>query len=169
MSECTEQCSPKVLGAIFGAVETQNQHEVDWISVFTCSPHVQEVLTNIVSDIQITQQELLQGQLQDPTISHVLQLKKSGGKPDSRVRNMGVNIKQLLREWKRLHVSQEGLLKRKTCTQIVLPNKYKELVYKYLHCEMGHMGVEQVLQAARQKFYWPGMQKDIEFFYNPGL
>ena len=29
---------------------------------------------------------------------------------------------------------------------------------------MGHLGVEQVLHLAKQRFYWPGMQKDIEFF-----
>lgn len=56
-----------------------------------------------------------------------------------------VKIKQLLYEWKRVYVSQEGLLKCKTATytQIVLPEKYKEMVHKYLHCEMGHLGVEQ--------------------------
>ena len=160
MSECTEQCPPEVLGAIFSAVETQKEHEVDWISAITCSPHVQEIAADYQSDIKVTQQELLQAQLQDTAISYVLQLKKSGEKPDRR------KSTQLLHEWKRLHVSQEGLLKRKTatCTQIVLPEKYKELVYKYLHCEMGHLGVERVLNLARQRFYWPGMQKDIEFF-----
>lgn len=75
-------------------------------------------------------------------------------------------VKQLLHEWKRLFVSEEGVLKRKpaTCTQIVLPEQYRGLVYRYLHCEMGHLGVERVLHLARDRFYWPGMQKDIEFF-----
>lgn len=135
---------------------------MDWVSAITCSPHVQELAADNQPDIKVTQQELLQAQLQDPVISHVLWLKKSGGKP---VRRVTEKTKQLLHEWKRLHVSQEGLLKCKTsCTQIVLPETYKELVYKYLHCEMGHLGVEWVLHLARQRFYWPGMQKDIEFF-----
>lgn len=167
MSECTEQCSPEVLGAIFSAVETQSQHKVDWISAITCSPLVQEIVADDLPDFEVTPQELLQAQLQDPAISTVLQLRKSGVKPDRKVMAMeAAHIKQLLHEWKRLYVSQEGLLKRKTttCTQIVLPGKYKELVYKYLHCEMGHLGVDRVLHLARQRFYWPGMQKDIEFF-----
>lgn len=29
---------------------------------------------------------------------------------------------------------------------------------------MGHLGVDRVVNLARQRFYWPGMQKDIEFF-----
>lgn len=41
-----------------------------------------------------------------------------------------VKTKQLLHEWKRLYISQEGLLKRKTptVTHVVLPERYKELV-----------------------------------------
>ncbi|XP_050932432.1 uncharacterized protein LOC127143390 [Lates calcarifer] len=143
MSECTEQCSPEVLSAIFGSVETQKQHEMDWISAITCSPHVQDFAADNQPDIKVTQQELLQAQSQDPVISHVLQLKASGVKPDRRIMGMETNkTKQLLHEWKRLYVSEEGLLKRKTatCTQIVLPEKYKAVVYKYLHCEMGHLG-----------------------------
>lgn len=167
MSECTEQCSPEVLSAIFSTVETQKRHEMDWISAITYSPLVYELAADKQSDIKVTQEELLQTQLQDPVISCVLQLKASGGKPDRRVIDRETTkTKQLLHEWKRLCVSQEGLLKCKTatCTQIVLPEKYKELVCKCLHCEMGHFGVERVLNLARQRFYWPGMQKDIEFF-----
>lgn len=74
--------------------------------------------------------------------------------------------KKLLHEWTRLFVSEEGLLKRRTTTytQIVLPEQYKELVYRYLHCEMGHLGVDRVLYLARDRFYWLGMQKDIHSF-----
>ncbi len=75
MSECTEQYTPEVLSAIFSAVETQNKHEVEWVSATTCNPYVHDQ-----PDIQVTQQELLQAQLQDPVISQVLQWRTSGGK-----------------------------------------------------------------------------------------
>lgn len=167
ISECTEQCSPEVLGAIFSAVENQQQCEVDWISAISCSPLAQEMTTDSQPDIQVTPHELLQAQLQDPVISHVFELKKLSEKPKKWVMNTKTaKAKQLLHEWKRLFVSQEGLLKRKTATytQIVLPDQYKELVYKYLHCEMGHLGVERVLHLARNRFYWPRMQNDIALF-----
>ncbi len=109
MSECTEQYTPEVLSAIFNAVETQNKHEVEWVSAITCNPYVQELAAHDQPDIQVTQQELLQAQLQDPVISQVLQLKMSGEKPDRRVMNMDTaKTKQLLHEWKRLYVSQDG-------------------------------------------------------------
>jgi len=141
---------------------------VDWISAITCSPHIQEVTADNQPDIKILQQELLQAQSQDPAISRVLNLKKLGDRPDRKLMNMETaQVKQLLHEWKRLFVSEEGVLKRKTatCTQIVLPEQYRGPVYRYLHCEMGHLGVERVLHLARDRFYWPGMQKDIEFFF----
>lgn len=99
--------------------------------------------------MQVTQQELLQAPF---------------------ARHRYILCTQLLHEEKRLYVSQEGLLKRKTATytQIVLPDKYKELVKKYLHSDMGHLGVDRVLHLPRQRFYWLGMQKDIEF-HNPSL
>lgn len=42
ISECTEQCSPEVLGAIFSAVEKQQQCDFDWISAISCCLHVQD-------------------------------------------------------------------------------------------------------------------------------
>ena len=115
MSECTEQCSPEALSVVFSTVETLKQQEVDWISVITCSPHVQELTAVNQPDVKVTQQELLQAQLRDSVISRVLQLKASGQKPDKSVMNREtVKTKQLLHEWRRLYVSQEGLLQRKT-------------------------------------------------------
>ena len=38
------------------------------------------------------------------------------------------------------------------------------MVYRELHEEMGHLGVERVLDLARQRFFWPNKRKDIEHF-----
>lgn len=119
MSECTERCSPEVLSAIFNAVETQKQHDVDWISAITCTPHIQELVADNQPDIKVTPQELLHAQLQDPVISHVLQLRQTGEKPDRRFMTMeAAKIKQLLHEWKRLYISEEGRKIQRTCVQI---------------------------------------------------
>lgn len=59
MSECTEQCSPEALSVIFSTGETLKQQEVDWISVITCSPHVQELTAVNQPDVKVTHQELL--------------------------------------------------------------------------------------------------------------
>ena len=64
MCECTGQCGPEVLGSIFNAVENQEEHDVDWISAITCSPHIQEIAADTVRHKE-TQQELLKALLQD--------------------------------------------------------------------------------------------------------
>ena len=37
-------------------------------------------------------------------------------------------------------------------------------MYNELNEEMGHLGSDKVVGLARQRFYWPYMQADIEFF-----
>jgi hypothetical protein len=39
--------------------------------------------------------------------------------------------------------------------QLVLPTKYRSLVYRELHEKMGHLGPERVFNLARERFCWP--------------
>ncbi len=56
------------------------------------------------------------------------------------------------------------ILRRKSgsCNQIVLPRKFHRTVLTELHDKMGHLGPERVLHLARDRFYWPRMQSDVE-------
>ncbi|XP_022111630.1 uncharacterized protein LOC110990852, partial [Acanthaster planci] len=76
------------------------------------------------------------------------------------------NISALLREWDKLELDADGILHRRAGgkLQLVLPKKYHPVVYKELHKEMGHLGAERVVHLARDRFYWPRMQRDIEHF-----
>ena len=71
----------------------------------------------------------------------------------------------LLRQKKNI-VMENGVLVRKTggVTQIVLPKCYHNLVYQELHEKLGHLGAEKAVELARKRFFWPYMQKDIEFY-----
>lgn len=71
----------------------------------------------------------------------------------------------MVREKQKLHIDDhDGLLYRKTASrsQLLLPKKFHELVYKELHEDMGHLGVERVLTLVRDCSYWPHMQRDRE-------
>ena len=61
---------------------------------------------------------------------------------------------------------ENGVLVRTTKNrrQLVLPYKFHDLVFQELHSKMGHLGHEKVEELARQRLYWPFMQKDIELF-----
>lgn len=109
----------------------------------------------------------MQAQLKDAAVSRILELKSQRTKPKpTECQQESYKVKQLLQEWNRLHVSPDGLLQRKTAkrTQVVVPSQYRTLIYKYLHTEMAHLGTERVLNLARERFYWPRMQHDIEHF-----
>lgn len=53
----------------------------------------------------------------------------------------------LMREKSRLFIDEDGILVRKTATrsQRVLPKKFHALIYRELHEDMGHLGVECTL------------------------
>lgn len=40
---------------------------------------------------------------------------------------------------------------------------YKEAVYKELHTNVGHYGVDRTLQLTKNRFYWQKMEKDIRY------
>ncbi len=50
--------------------------------------------------------------------------------------------------------------------QLNLPEKLKSVVLKTQNSDMGHVGVEKVTHLARERFYWPNMQRDIEDYVN---
>ena len=93
--------------------------------------------------------------------------KTEGKKPTiAQQRNETLETRALLREWQRLEVGKDGLLRRKReqNLQLVLPKKYHHIIYQELHEEMGHLGAERVVQLARERFFWAYMQRDITHF-----
>ena len=73
---------------------------------------------------------------------------KSKGKNFTKMDRESVSseARRLMGEWSRLFI-QNGLLYRQTGPhkQLVVPTKFRPLVLKYLHDDMGHVGVEKVL------------------------
>ena len=88
------------------------------------------------------------------------------GETSTKMNDLPALSKLLLRERARLFLDDDNLLWRKTSTstQVVLPLKHREMIFKVLHTDMGHLGAERVLQLARQRVYWPKMKTDIEQF-----
>ena len=75
-------------------------------------------------------------------------------------------VAMLLKQWLKLHVDHDGVLRRRTSRreQLLIPKAYHPLVFKELHQDMGHLGVERTLDLIRERFYWPQMGKDVEHF-----
>ena len=116
---------------------------------------------------RIEPQVILEAQRADPSVGRVLAYKLDEQRPTVReLRRELPSTRALLREWHKLEVGEDGLPWRKSGKnlQLVLPKRFHPLVYKELHQEMGHLGVERVLHLAREMFYWPHMQSDITHY-----
>ena len=46
--------------------------------------------------------------------------------------------------------------------QLVLPQNYQKKALQGCHDDIGHMGIEQMLDLLQDWFYWAGMTKDAE-------
>ena len=170
MKTCTEEVGTDEIQAIACSAQVQADGGSTWITTLTDNPAV------LTSDLtlfkqshlpQIQQVDIAAAQRQDRVIGRVLSYLKSGKRPTSAATSADLPAtKQLLFEWKKLEVGSDNILRRISgpYKQIVLPRKFHQLVYKELHEEMGHLGAEKVTNLARQRFYWPRMQSDIEFY-----
>lgn len=156
--------SSDCVAATTQAVETQD----------SSSPMVCPVLASpqCIAVSQVRQEpfsvaEIRQAQQDDKDIGPIIQCKLKDCKPlGHELKAFSMQSKSLLCEWERLHVDEDGVLRRKTVnkTQLVLPEVYKSTVLKGLHDEMGHQGIDRTTSLIRDRFFWPYMQREIEHY-----
>ena len=159
-AECTEQYEPREIGAVISGALTAKPAVVSHV---VAKQVVMEPAA--VEKVFVSVKELVDKQRDDGVIGPVYQLVSAGSRPNRKEwAQLAPGSKSLAKSFKKLFVTEAGVLKRKTVRyeQIVLPDTYHQLVFKELHEEMGHLGVEKVVELAQQRFYWPGMASDIQ-------
>lgn len=115
----------------------------------------------------LTEEDLREKQRTDPCIREVIYQMESGVTPSPTLRANLPDLSLLLREWNRL-VLKDGILFRKrqegasTTLQLVLPTELRESALQSLHDDMGHLGVDRVLDLVRARFFWPRMATSVE-------
>ena len=164
MAEYSEEISPSTIHAVNQGVKAEQYHETTWIGAMTASGS-DEMENDVQPELdQLRKEDIKRAQEKDPSISHVLNALHNGKQPTKQERRrLPKEAVKILREWKKLTISDDGLLHRKTATydQLVLPAQYKQLVYTELHNNMGHLGPDKVVHLARERFYWSNMETDI--------
>lgn len=169
LDSCTEEVNQDTLQAVSSSIQRQEQCDVNWITAFTASPDTLEDLKFIrnASVSTISCDEIRTAQREDRAIGRVIKLMESARKPTAEERASEPHETQsLLHEWNKLTLDEDGLLRRRSGpnSQMVLPPKFHCLVYKELHAEMDHLGADRVIDLARARFYWPHMQRDVEWY-----
>ena len=106
-------------------------------------------------------------QRQDKGIAYVSDVIMNGSRPsEEEIKAAPVSAKSILREYTRLFIDK-GILYRtakidgQKVQQIVIPESHRTDAFKGVHDEVGHSGKDKTVWLARQRFFWPGLEKDI--------
>ena len=144
--------------------------ENNWLTVTAKQPEILETYLNLKPDkelIKIDCETLKYEQLNDRIISPISRAISSQNQPIFKdQKSLCRKSKVILNYWQYLKINRQGILVKQinTTEQIVLPQKYRYVVYKELHENMGHLGPERVIEICRKRFYWPGYEKDITHY-----
>ncbi|CAB4030563.1 Hypothetical predicted protein [Paramuricea clavata] len=168
MYSCSETVSNPEFNAAVSQISSVSNGDSPWITSVTDQPEALETdklfLPERENTIQFKQTEIARAQREDPTTSRVQWYVRARKKPTLEKRQQETpELKKYLREWHNLMIDRKtSILYRGQ--QLVLPTKYRSLVFRELHEKMGHLGPQRVFNLARERFYWPGMKNDIEHF-----
>ena len=168
MKTYTEIVPQDVLQAVACPAKSQDQGQVSWVSALTGDHNVlpTDPLGTDKSTLPVI--DIKNAKATDQVVRRVIDLIQRGQRPrerkDRREKTRLSSVQLLLHEWDNLYLDKDEVLRRHkgTRTQIIVPKKLRSLVLKELHENMGHFGVDRTLDLARERFYWPHMQRDIE-------
>ncbi|MCG8094292.1 MAG: DDE-type integrase/transposase/recombinase [Candidatus Thiodiazotropha endolucinida] len=104
----------------------------------------------------------------DSTLNRVKTILASGHKPTKRqIALEETECQKILKDWDSLFFKDEVLYRRHSLhgtsvNQLVLPEVFREIALNGLHDEAGHQGRDRTMSLVKSRFYWPGMDGDIE-------
>lgn len=127
------------------------------------------IIDQNLPDLKIINQEIdwQQEQSADPTLKTWIHYVKCKQKPRLEDLAFGYDSLTLVRNFSKLHLVQnvlyrEATISEKVINQLVIPRKYKDKVLTELHDKFGHPGRERTASLIKDRFYWVGMNKDID-------
>lgn len=108
----------------------------------------------------------VQEQSNDNILSQVKNILCSGSLPRGRNTSESPAVQKYFREANKLFLHNNILYRSATLDgqqvrQLVIPESHRNIAMKGIHNDAGHQGKDKTLWLGRQRFYWPGMEKDI--------
>ena len=166
-----EEMLPEVVNAICQAyiVMREDYPYVENL-VVNCSPVIVDAVQTDVTSPEGTDLGNInwqQEQMADRVLHRVIELIKSDYHPQQGLTKKPADVSRYFREWKKLYLL-ENVLYRSTMfngesvQQLVLPYHFKDTVFKCLYDDVGHQGRDFTLSLVRSRFYWPGLELDVD-------
>ncbi|KAK3086157.1 hypothetical protein FSP39_014434 [Pinctada imbricata] len=127
--------------------------------------------TVAVINLSKGKEDIRQRQADDPEIAEVMKWIASGKRPNwDKISTRNMTLKALWAQFDQLSIDDE-VLSRKWYTkhgkidrvQVVVPQSFRVTVLQQCHDAPsgGHLGRQRTLMKVKQKFYWPGMDRDV--------
>lgn len=167
MKECSQEVQPEVICSMTQALSLPVQEQQPWMCPLTIATACAAENDQVPSlRAEISRSDLKRAQEEDLVIKQVRECVMTKQWPSVKRQGKPDDVAALIRERRRLFINEDGILFRKTASrsQLVLPKKFHPMIYRELHEEVGHLGVERTLHLVRDRFYWPHMQRDIEHY-----
>ena len=120
----------------------------------------------------MTSLEWSQAQMKDPAIIHIIQAIQNKTLDTLKIKqDMSSDLKAFLRIRKQFKLKQSILYRKSQVNdrarlQLVLPLSYRQKAMVGCHDQIGHLGQDRVLELLRDRFFWPGMQRDVASHIN---
>ena len=168
---------PDIIQAVCSAY-TVNRNNCPYVEnlVITAAPEfVESMDSNIKASFghvseatDLSSVDWAKEQLKDPYVARLISLVDSGIFPQKdELKTEHPDVIKYLRHWKNLSL-ENGILYRHTIInnerikQLILPSHYRDLALTHLHDEVGHQGQDRTLSLVRSRFFWPGLEADVE-------
>ena len=143
-----------------------NAMQIGKFSELNENPNLVICKSDIPTPKKFSNEDWVREQNQDPNIRQVIQLLK-GKKVEPESITDDVNI---MKRRKGRYILRNGLLYKKCVSnnretgylQFVLPTPFRKQALEACHDEVGHLGIERTTSLLKDRFYWSGMENDIE-------
>lgn len=165
MRSCTSETSQETISASMENVMVERRNPCQGTRVF----HINAfgLVKGGETGQPLTPAQIRKAQEEDAILSRVLWYKSQNRRPSRmEMKTEHPAVATVLKQWLKIRVDKDGVLPRRTSQelQLVVPKVYLSLVFKELHQDMGHLGVERTLDLIRERFYWPQMHNEVEHF-----
>lgn len=167
VNSCTREVSGETVSAFMENVKVEKRDPRQGVGI------IQTFALSLVRDCNssagqpLNPSQICKAQAEDEVLSQVIWYKSQKHRPSrAEIKAGQPAVATLLKQWLKISLDENSLLRRRTFRreQLVVPKSYHSLIFKELHQDMGHLGVERTLDLVRERFYWPQMHQDVEHF-----
>ena len=130
-------------------------------------PQTADASEDVYEGTALSKNDWRTAQSNDKNLQFVLDCLIEGHQPSvSEALNRHVD-KRFVNDWEKYNlkngiVYKVGKIGEETVNRLCLPSSLQQDIFMAYHDNLGHQGKERTLSLLKRRFYWPGMDKDVQ-------